>query len=459
METIQIATGVSRNFFDPLSVMLTSLLENNQQHMINFHVLHSDFTQEDIDKFDLLFTKYKNVDLKFIELDESKLVGLPLLQHFKISTYFRILAPSVLNEYDKILYLDADIIVDGDILELWQTDVSDYTLAAVREESIVALDKRLKMPADYKYFNAGVVVLNAKKIRDQNKFEPVIAYLKENINEILYLDQDALNAVLYDEWLEIDEKWNYHNTFILKKRNNAEHIFLDNPIIIHYTGPVKPWDAESAHIFKGRYWHYQRVLTGNVQESKVGINLKSAFARKVIKKIYHYILSHHYSRRVVFKLNTLFKENELTSEYYFKLKERLAPAPQIMSSFQAKQAELELPFLESSLDFTFFNIREFANYIQLDGYVFKKDFSNRSTKNYLMLRKVSDFSKSYIFKLNSLDHVWINDIYDDGNDYSKSGFFNFIGKKGIDKGKYEIGLIVQNSDDIHYKMTNITVIV
>ncbi|EPM3195219.1 hypothetical protein ACTLIY_004250, partial [Cronobacter turicensis] len=83
----------------------------------------------------------------------------------------------------------------------------------------------------------------------------------------------------------------------------------------------------------------------------------------------------------------------------------------------------------------------------------------RNTKNYLLLRKTTDFNQKYIFKLNSLDHVWINDIYDDGNDYSKSGFFNFIGKKDLDKGKYEIGLIVQNNDDIHYKMTNITVIV
>ncbi|NHV07962.1 glycosyltransferase family 8 protein [Cronobacter turicensis] len=459
METIQIATGVSRNFYDPLSVMLTSLLENNQAHHLNFHVLHSDFTNEDIEKFNLLFTKYNNLSLNFVELDESKLAGLPLLQHFKISTYFRILAPSVLSAYDKVLYLDADIIVDGDILELWQTDVTDYTLAAVREESIVALDKRLKMPADYKYFNAGVVVLNAKKIRDESKFDPVVAYLKENINEILYLDQDALNAVLYDEWLEIDEKWNYHNTFILKKKNNAEHIFLDRPIIIHYTGPVKPWDAESAHIFKERYWHYQRILTGNVQESKAGLNLQSAAARKVIKKVYHLVLSNKYSRKLIFKLNTVLKEHPYTTKHYFKLKERLAPAPQIMSSFQAKHAQIELPFLESSLDFTFFNIREFANYIQLDGYVFKKDFSNRNTKNYLLLRKTTDFNQKYIFKLNSLDHVWINDIYDDGNDYSKSGFFNFIGKRDLDKGKYEIGLIVQNNDDIHYKMTNITVIV
>ncbi|EFG4416218.1 glycosyltransferase family 8 protein [Escherichia coli] len=459
METIQIATGVSRNFFDPLSVMLTSLLENNQSHKINFHVLHSDFTDDDEEKFSLLFTKYENLGLKFIKLDESKLEGLPLLQHFKISTYFRILAPAVLSEYDKLLYLDADIIVDNDILELWQTDVTNYTLAAVREESIVALDKRLRIPANYKYFNAGVVVLNSKKIREENKFGPVIDYLKENINEILYLDQDALNAILYDEWLEIDEKWNYHNTFILKKNNNKEHILLDKPVIIHYTGPVKPWDAESSHIFKSRYWHYKKILTGSVDEIKAGFNIHSTLAKRIIKYAYRVILSNYYLRKLILKTNTSLKQSEHFAKYYFKFKERFAPAPQIMSSFEAKLVQVDVPLLESTMDYGFFSIREFLNYIQISGYVFKKEFSDRNTNKYFVLRNSVDPNLLYCFKLNSHDHVWINDIYNDGNDYSKSGFFNFIGKRELKSGRYEVGLIVQNSKGVHYKMTDTTVII
>lgn len=456
---MQIATGVSRNFFDPLSVMLTSLLENNKKHSICFNVLHSDFSDEDIDKFKLQFNNYEKLKLNFIHLDESKLVGLPLLQHFKISTYFRILAPSVLVDTDKILYLDADIIINNDISELWNTDISGYTLAAVREESIVALDKRLKMPAEYKYFNAGVVLLNAEKIRKYNKFEPVLEYLKENKNEILYLDQDALNAVLYDEWLEIDEKWNYHNTFILKKNNNREHVLLDNPAIIHYTGPVKPWDAQCAHIYKERYWHYQKILTGNVEDLKRGINFNSAFARKIIKKIYNIALSNKTIKKFILHLNVYFKNNPRTSDFYFKLKEKVAPAPQIMSSFKCRLCDVDVPFLESSLDYAFFNVREFLNYIQISGYVFKKDFSDRNTENFILLRHISDPKVQYVFKLNNHDHVWLNNIYSDGRDYSKSGFFNFIDKKELTNGKYEIGLLVQNNAGIHYKMTNIVVII
>lgn len=459
MDTIHIATGVSRNFFEPLSVMLTSLLENNKKHSIFFNILHSDFNDEDIDKFRILFNNYDNLDLKFILLNESKLEGLPLLQHFKISTYFRILAPSILVESAKILYLDADIIIDKDISELWNIDITDYTLAAVREESIVALDKRLKMPSNYKYFNAGVVLLNAEKIRKFNKFDPVIDYLKANKNEILYLDQDALNAVLYDEWLEIDEKWNYHNTFILKKNNNRVHVLLDNPAIIHYTGPVKPWNAECAHIYKNRYWHYHQVLTGNIDDIKKGINLNNTFFRKVIKKIYVYVLSKRIFKNIIQRLNAYLKNNSYFSDIYFKLKERVAPAPQIMASFKCKLSSVEVPLLESNLDYTFFGIREFLNYIQISGYVFKKDFTDRNTEKFVLLRNVSDSSLEFVFELNNHDHVWINDIYSDGNDYSKSGFFNFIDKKELTRGKYEIGLLVQNNAGIHYKMTNTIVVI
>ena len=58
---------------------------------------------------------------------------------------------------------------------------------------------------------------------------------------------------MYDEWLEIDEKWNYHNTFILKREGKLKNVLLDNPVIIHYTGPLKPWHKESKHILKSKY--------------------------------------------------------------------------------------------------------------------------------------------------------------------------------------------------------------
>lgn len=459
LETLQIATGVSRNFYEPLSVMLTSLVETNSNVNIIFNVLHSDFNQEDIDTFKIQFEKYSNLEVMFHLLDEDSVSGLPLLQHFKISTYFRIIAPTVLKHIDKLLYLDADIIIDGDITPLWNIDITEYVLAAVREESIIALDKRLKMPDDYKYFNAGVILLNSKKVRDENKFESVIKYLKDNSEEILYLDQDALNAILYDEWLELDEKWNYHNTFILKRNNVKENIVMDNPIIIHYTGPLKPWHMESDHILKGRYSHYKIMLKGDSasSESSIVINHGKLFLRKIAKAVYFYVRRNKKLNNLLLLGNSYVKENNFSSKYYYKIKQYFSPSPQVVSSFSSDEVKIDLPFLESNFDACFYSFREFSDFIQIDGYCFKQGFSNRKTKKYIIFRAKEDLSIIYSFALNSLDQPWLNDIYYDEFDYSKSAFFNFINKSLMVPGTYEVGISLVSDDISHYKMLNIPV--
>ena len=152
------------------------------------------------------------------------------------------MASEILTQYDKVLYLDVDIIVDGNISELWNTNIEEYVVAAVREESVEANEERLGIPKNQKYFNAGVLLMNLKKIREEKFFEKIMNYLKKNYETILYSDQDVLNAVFYNTWLELDEKWNYHNYFVIRRNSKIELINLDTPRIIHYTGPIKPWE-------------------------------------------------------------------------------------------------------------------------------------------------------------------------------------------------------------------------
>ena len=197
--------------------MGTSLAVNNKNNKIVFNIFHEDFTNEDIEKVREKLERYQGLELKFFFVTKKMVEGLPLIQHFRLATYFRVLSPMILEDLDKLLYLDTDMIIDGDIRELWEIDIDNFILAAVREEAVGELEKRLNLPVNYKYFNAGTVLLNLKKIREKKIFEKVLEYLKDNSNEMLYLDQDALNALIYQDWLEIDEKWNYHNTFVFKR--------------------------------------------------------------------------------------------------------------------------------------------------------------------------------------------------------------------------------------------------
>ncbi|WP_377919039.1 glycosyltransferase [Bacillus songklensis] len=75
----------------------------------------------------------------------------------------------------------------------------------------------------------------------------VIQYTKDNPAKIDYMDQDALNAILHDKWLELDPKWNYTTECM-------ERLHIDNPAIIHFTSAKKPWNSE--HPFKQEYLKY-----------------------------------------------------------------------------------------------------------------------------------------------------------------------------------------------------------
>ncbi|WP_084797857.1 glycosyltransferase family 8 protein [Neobacillus mesonae] len=84
----------------------------------------------------------------------------------------------------------------------------------------------LSIPAEYTYFNAGVLLMNLQKWRENKISSQVIQYIKEHPKLIKLMDQDALNAVLYDKCLKLEPKWNY--TKGVMKRYN-----LDNPAIVH----------------------------------------------------------------------------------------------------------------------------------------------------------------------------------------------------------------------------------
>lgn len=106
--------------------MGTSLAFNNKENKIVFNIFHEDFTDEDINKIKEKLKKYINMELKFFYISKDMVEGLPLIQHFRLATYFRVLSPMILKDFNKLLYLDADMIIDGNIRKLWEINIDNY---------------------------------------------------------------------------------------------------------------------------------------------------------------------------------------------------------------------------------------------------------------------------------------------------------------------------------------------
>ncbi len=98
-------------------------------------------------------------------------------------TLLRLLADLVPNIPDKLLYLDIDMMAGGDISELYNTDIEDYEYAAVREK----YGSKLIRPD---YINAGMLLLNMKKIKETKLLEKAREKIKTK--KMLFADQDAI---------------------------------------------------------------------------------------------------------------------------------------------------------------------------------------------------------------------------------------------------------------------------
>jgi len=164
----------------------------------------------------------KNIVLKYIPLDEA----IPDNMHipFDRSSYpknihTRIFIPHFIPaEFDKIIYLDVDMILMRDVSDLWNIVLGENMLAAVMDPRLKVFSnswggilnyKELGFDPDTMYFNTGILVINNKKWREEDSAVKVVKCIADNEKYANYPDQYGLNIVMANRWLELDQRWNW----------------------------------------------------------------------------------------------------------------------------------------------------------------------------------------------------------------------------------------------------------
>ena len=273
-DEIQIGFGLhdkTGNYSMWVGVVMQSVLEHTCAP-ICFHILHDD-TLSDSNRDKLIQVATQNGDrIQFHNLGDA--FGNSLKEkmgRYTIGSMFRVMLPELLPDVDKIIYLDADILVNRDIKELWDTDIQDYCLAAVPDYSTVnGLETpypvaKQEVPASH-YFNTGVLCMNLDRIRAKGSMhEKVLNYLEENPSARL-LDQDALNAVYGGETFLVDESWNTFTHLIQytqgKPLENKLYHFAASTLILYTMSEIDrayyeticrtPWGEEEGkkHLYR-----------------------------------------------------------------------------------------------------------------------------------------------------------------------------------------------------------------
>lgn len=237
---ISIAFSCSDEYAQHLSVAMTSILQNNERLNFIFYILNKNISDRNRDIISSICNSYSNCRIEFISVDEERFKSITVSgSYLSLETYFRFLLAEVLPEVDKVLFLDSDLIVNGNIEPLFDTDVEDYYFAGVEERCLYGtgyIEDVLKFTSDELYVNAGVLLCNLRKIREDGLVQKFFNASEALKGFIKYDDQDVINIVAKKRIKQLDCIYNftpYHLYELYKKKYSA--------VIIHYTGKYKPW--------------------------------------------------------------------------------------------------------------------------------------------------------------------------------------------------------------------------
>ena len=258
LEVIPIFFTIDDAYTPFLAVALKSLIDNaSKKYKYLIKVLHTDVQEEhmkQIKKFES-----ENVSIEFVDLSyyiKKVKDKLYTRDYYSESTYYRLFLPELYPQYDKVLYLDCDIIVVGDISELYNTEMGTNLVAAAPDD-IIQYNKVFQDYAELvvgvkkyqHYFNAGVLLMNLDQLRKFN-FQEKFLYLLSTVKFSVAQDQDYLNRLCKGRVTLISHDWDVMP--YVNDETKPEDIKL-----IHYNFAYKPWHFEDV-TYSEYFWKYAR---------------------------------------------------------------------------------------------------------------------------------------------------------------------------------------------------------
>lgn len=258
LEVIPIFFAIDDGYMPFLAVALESLIDNaSNNYYYSIKILYTNINEDNKRKIN----KYKrdNVNIEFVDLNyyiEKVKDKLYTRDYYTKTTYFRLFIANLYPQYNKAIYLDSDIVVLGDISELYNVELGDNLIAAAPDDVIQTTRvfqeyaEKVVGVADYRnYFNAGILLMNLDEFRKFN-FQEKFLYLLETIKFTVAQDQDYLNRLCKGKVKIIDKGWD-------RMPVATDDYPKENIKIIHYNLADKPWRYDNIK-YQEYFWKYAK---------------------------------------------------------------------------------------------------------------------------------------------------------------------------------------------------------
>lgn len=241
-----------------MGIALHSMIQNaSENYHYKIHVIHQGLSDEKRRKIKALETE--SFTIEFYEMNDT-LRGITdreenrlRCDYFTLTIYFRLFLADMFPEYEKGIYLDSDVVVPGDISELYSLDLKDDIIGACHDFSIEDvpelvhyIEQAVGVPYQ-KYINSGVLLMNLRRMREVKFAEKFLALLNTYHFDCVAPDQDYLNAMCHGKILYLDRSWD-----IMPQKGKEEYA---HPRLIHYNLFDKPWCYTSIP-YEQYFWDY-----------------------------------------------------------------------------------------------------------------------------------------------------------------------------------------------------------
>mgnify|MGYP003571418943 CR=1 FL=1 len=251
-DSVNIVFITDNNYIMPLSIAIKSAIYNkNKNSKYHFYIVGEELSKNNIEKLEQM----QKDNIKISVVNQKDIYKIMPSRHLYITKadLFKFNLANIFEKFDKILYLDCDIIVNKDLKELYEHPLDDK-YAVVVEDILINSDKE---DIDDFYFNNGVLLLNLKKMRKDNTALKFLFY-KYFISQDRFMTQDSFNFVfknnvytvspLYNliaaRYTKENEKYLYNYLKLDKNKYPKLSDYVEDAAIIHFAGMDKPWNKK-----------------------------------------------------------------------------------------------------------------------------------------------------------------------------------------------------------------------
>ncbi len=263
MKKISIFLASNNNYAPYLCVTMYSILCNTKS-FIDFYILEDNIDEKYKSKIEKSLKRFKNKTIEYLNMGKFNLDKFPAIKHYSTSAFSRYFISSLKPNLEKVIYLDCDIVVNGDIQKLYNQELDGYPIGAISEKFFGNNEINLKesiyenYKGTFSYFNSGVLLIDISKFNKGAYLDELLVKTQELSDKLLCADQDIFNIVFDGNYKLLDYKFNfmpdlkeyYYNT------NDFKDIYDErnkNAVVFHYVSG-KPWLCRSIKSYL--FWRY-----------------------------------------------------------------------------------------------------------------------------------------------------------------------------------------------------------